>query len=162
MSPAPDAKALLESFYGAFARRDWAAMAACYHPEAAFRDEVFDLKGKRIAAMWHMLLAAGKGMRIDASGIAAEGEDGRARWTADYVFSATGRKVRNRVASRFAFKDGLIHRQRDSFGFWRWAMQALGPSGLLLGWMPRMQHAVQARARANLDTFVQAHPEYGP
>jgi ketosteroid isomerase-like protein len=157
-----DPKALLESFYAAFARGDWAHMASCYHPEAAFRDEVFNLEGKRIAAMWRMLIEAGKGMRVEAGGIAAEGGEGRASWTAEYVFSATGRKVRNRVRARFAFKDGLIHRHRDSFGFWRWARQALGPAGLFLGWMPRMQHAVQARARHNLGKFIAAHPEYGP
>jgi ketosteroid isomerase-like protein len=155
-------QALVESFYAAFARRDWGAMAACYHPEAAFRDEVFDLSGKRIGAMWRMLLETGKDLRVEAGGFSAEGDDARAEWVAWYSFSATGRKVRNKVRARFRFKDGLIHRHRDSFGFWRWAAQALGPAGLFLGWMPRLQQKVQARARANLDKFVQAHPEYGP
>lgn len=161
MDPAAH-KQLIESFYAAFARKDWAHMAACYHPEASFRDEVFNLEGKRIAAMWRMLLEAGKDMRAEARGIKAEGGGGRAHWTAVYTFSATGRRVRNEVDARFAFQDGLIHRHRDSFGFWRWALQALGPAGLFLGWMPRLRQAVQARAKANLDAFVKAHPEYGP
>ena len=154
--------ALLAAFYAAFARADWRGMGACYHPEAAFRDEIFNLEGRRIEAMWRMLLESGKDMRIEAGGISAEGGEGRAHWRADYAFSATGRKVRNEVDARFAFKDGLIFRHRDRFGFWRWARQALGPAGLFLGWMPRLQHTVQARARANLDKFVRAHPEYGP
>jgi ketosteroid isomerase-like protein len=161
-APSPAHKALVESFYAAFSKRDWAAMAACYHPEAAFRDEVFDLKGKRIGAMWRMLIEAGKDMHIEAGGFSAEGDEGRAEWVARYSFSATGRKVKNRIRARFRFKDGLIHRHRDSFGFWGWAAQALGPAGLFLGWMPRIQQKVQARARANLDKFVQAHPEYAP
>ena len=37
---------LIERFYAAFGRRDGKAMAACYAPEATFRDPVFgDLKG---------------------------------------------------------------------------------------------------------------------
>ena len=38
----PNAR-LLQDFYSAFQRRDAAAMAACYHPDVHFRDEVFDL-----------------------------------------------------------------------------------------------------------------------
>jgi ketosteroid isomerase-like protein len=157
-----DPQALLASFYEAFARRDWAHMASCYHPEAAFRDEIFNLEGKRIGAMWRMLLESGKDLRAEARAIAMEGEEGRAHWSAAYTFGATGRKVRNQAMSRFRFKDGLIFRQRDYFPFWRWAAQALGPSGLFLGWMPRLRQVVQERARANLDAFVKAHPEYGP
>ena len=37
--------ALIEHFYAAFARRDAAAMAACYAPDAHFRDPIFDVKG---------------------------------------------------------------------------------------------------------------------
>ena len=162
MAVPSDPQALLESFYAAFARRDWAHMAACYHPQAGFRDEIFDLEGKRIAAMWRMLLESGKDMRVEARDFSVAGEEGQARWTAEYTFPGTGRKVRNVVAARLQFKDGLIYRHRDSFGFWRWVRQAVGPSGFFLGWMPRVQQKVQARARANLDAFVKSHPEYGP
>lgn len=155
-------KQLLESFYAAFASRDWGRMAACYHPQAAFRDEVFNLEGKRIAAMWRMLLEAGQDLSAEAKDIAAAGEQGTAHWTATYTFSATGRKVTNKLASRFRFKDGLIFRHRDTFSFWNWARQALGAKGLFLGWMPRLRQIVQEKARANLDKFVKAHPEYGP
>lgn len=153
---------LIQSFYAAFARKDWAHMASCYHPEAAFRDEVFNLEGKRIGAMWRMLLEAGKDLRVESSGISSEGEEARAHWVATYSFSGTGRKVRNVVDARFAFKDGLIFRHRDTFDFWRWSRQALGFPGLVLGWTPRLQHTVQGKARANLDAFVKSHPEYGP
>ncbi len=161
MDPAAH-KQLIESFYAAFARRDWARMAACYHPGAAFRDEIFSLEGKRIGAMWRMLLEAGADLRAEAKGISASGEDGKAHWSATYTFSATGRRVRNEVDARFRFKDGLIFRHRDDFGFWTWARQALGFPGLVLGWMPRLRQTVQAKANAGLDKFVKAHPEYGP
>ena len=161
MDPAAH-KRLIETFYEAFARRDWAAMASCYHPDAAFRDEIFSLQGKRIGAMWHMLLESGKDLRAEAKGISAAGEEGKAHWTAVYTFSATGRRVRNEVDARFRFKDGLILRHRDDFGFWTWSRQALGLPGLFLGWMPRLRQTVQAKAQAGLDKFVKAHPEYAP
>jgi ketosteroid isomerase-like protein len=160
MDAAVSHASLVEAFYAAFGRRDWAGMAACYHPDVTFRDEVFRLEGRRAAAMWHMLCEGGKDLRIEASGIAADGDRAKAHWVADYTFSGTGRKVRNAIDAEFRFRDGLIVDHRDAFSFWRWASQALGFTGLLLGWMPRLQQTVQARARANLDKFVQAHPEY--
>jgi len=153
---------LIESFYEAFGRRDWAKMAACYHTDAAFHDEVFSLEGKRIGAMWHMLLEGAKDLSGGARSVSAEGEEAKARWFAHYTFSATGRRVLNEIKARFRFKDGLIFRHHDEFPFWIWARQALGLPGLLLGWMPRMRQTVQARARANLDKFLKAHPEYSP
>ena len=86
---------------------------------------------------------------------------GRARWVARYDFSATGRKVVNVVDSRFTFKDGLILDERDDFSFWNWSRQALGPTGLFLGWMPRLLQTVQEKANANLGRFLASHPEYG-
>lgn len=160
--PTGDNPMLLESFYAAFARADWKRMGECYHPEARFRDEIFELEGRRIAAMWRMLLEAARDFRAAASAISAEGDAGRAHWTADYVFSATGRRVRNEVEAEFEFRDGLIFRHRDVFGFRRWASQALGPAGFFLGWTPYLRRKVRAGAAANLDKFVRAHPEYGP
>lgn len=154
-------KALLERFYAAFARGDHQGMSACYHPSVSFRDPIFKLKGKKVSAMWHMLCEGGKGTRIEASGIQAADDLGRARWVATYDFSATGRRVVNTVDSRFTLKDGLILDQRDDFSFWNWSRQALGPAGLFLGWMPRLLQTVQEKANGNLGKFLAAHPEYG-
>ncbi len=157
-SPAPSA--VIENFFSAFARRDWAGMNACYHADIAFRDEIFRIQGKRAKAMWHMLCEGGKDMRLEASGIAAEGDKGKAHWEATYTFSATGRKVKNVIDTKFRFRDGLIISHDDTWSFWRWASQALGPVGMLLGWMPRLQQKVKQRAVGNLDKFILAHPEY--
>ena len=158
---ADSGKALLERFYAAFAERDHKAMSACYHPSVSFRDPIFKLKGKKVSAMWHMLCEAGTEMRIETSGIQAADGRGRARWVATYPFSATGRKVVNIVDSSFTFKDGLILDERDDFSFWKWSRQALGPTGLFLGWMPRLLQTVQEKANAKLEAFLSAHPEYG-
>ncbi len=152
--------ALLENFYACFSRRDYQGMAACYHADIAFRDPIFKHKGKRVAAMWHMLIESGKNMHVEASGIRADQGKGKARWVATYTFSATGRKVRNVIHSQFEFKDGKIVSERDDFSFWRWSSQALGAAGLFLGWMPRLQQKVQRTANGNLEKFIRSHPEY--
>lgn len=77
--------------------------------------------------------------------------EGSVEWDAWYTFGASGRKVHNRVSSTFVLKDGLILEQQDAFNFWRWARQALGASGVLLGWSPMLRDKVRATAAARLD-----------
>lgn len=138
---------LLDRFYSAFARRDWAAMAACYHPEARFSDPVFPyLDAAGVRAMWKMLLTSGTDLRITHRVLDAN----TCAWEARYTFSRTKRSVHNRVTSRFVFRDGRIVEQVDRFDFWRWSRQAMGPLGLLLGWTPFLQRKVQGTAAAAL------------
>jgi hypothetical protein len=40
--------------------------------------------------------------------------------------------------------------------YYRWARQALGPAGLLLGWTPLLRSRVRRRARASLGKFAAA------
>lgn len=142
---------LIERFYSAFARRDAAAMAACYHADARFADPVFPgLDGAGVRAMWAMLCAGGKDLKIEASGIDADDASGRAHWDAHYTFSGTGRPVLNRIDASFAFRDGLIVEHRDAFDFHRWATQALGLPGRLLGGTGWLQRKVQKHAAAKL------------
>lgn len=150
---------LLTRFYAAFAALDAETMAACYAPDASFRDEVFELDGRdEVAAMWGMLCAVtrAKGRDVWAlefSGIEADDRVGRAHWEAHYRFSATGRLVHNRIDGRFEFRDGLIFAHHDRFDFWRWARQALGAPGVLLGWSPMLRAKVRAQAAKNLAAF---------
>lgn len=148
--------ALITNFYTAFQRKDWAAMAACYHPEATFRDEAFDLKsGAEVGAMWRMLLTASKDLRIEFHDVQANGNTGSARWDAWYTFSKTGRSVHNIIHAQFEFRDGLIYRHRDQFNFWRWSRQALGVPGLLLGWSGFLKNKVRATAMNGLRSFME-------
>lgn len=152
---------LLRHFYESFRHKDYRSMAACYHPEATFRDEVFDLKnGKEIAAMWHMLCESGKDLRIEFSDIRADGQSGRAHWEAYYTFSRTGRKVHNVIEARFEFRDGKIIRHADSFSFPRWARQAFGLTGWLLGWTPFLRNKVRQTAMKGLWRFMELHVEH--
>ena len=144
---------LIERFYAAFAKRDWAGMVACYHPEVHFSDQVFDLHGADAGMMWRMLASNGRDLRIDVSGIEADDRAGRAHWDASYTFSATGRRVFNRIDASFGFRDGLIVRHVDRFNFWAWSRQALGPSGVLLGWSGFLKDKVRAQAARSLEGF---------
>lgn len=147
-------EALIERFYGAFSERDGAGMAACYAPDVRFSDPVFtDLRGPEAGAMWRMLTGRANDLRIELLEREADDERGSARWRAHYTFTQTGRPVVNDVRASFRFADGLIVEHRDDFGFHRWARQALGPTGLLLGWTPLVKSGVRRRARAGLDEF---------
>ena len=146
---------LIERFYGAFAQRDGAAMAACYAPDVHFSDPVFtDLHGPEAGAMWRMLTERGTDLRVELLERAADGDGGSAHWRALYTFTQTGRSVVNDVRATLRFGDGLIAEHVDDFDFHRWARQALGPSGLLLGWTPLLRSAVRRKARAGLDEFM--------
>lgn len=147
--------------YAAFAALDAPTMASCYAETVQFDDAVFSLKGKNeTMGMWRMLCDAvqSKGRdvwKLKVSGIEADAQSGRAHWEAQYRFSATGRMVHNIIDAQFTFDaQGLIATHRDRFNFWRWARQAFGAPGLLLGWTPLLHNKVKAQARVNLKKFL--------
>lgn len=146
---------LLEQLYEAFARRDGAAMAACYHPEARFSDPVFtDLRGDEVGAMWTMLCDQGTDLEVTYDGLSSNGDTGSARWEARYSFGKDKRPVHNQVESAFVFADGKILAHDDSFDLWRWTRQALGPTGTLLGWSPIVKTQVRERADVGLRKWM--------
>jgi hypothetical protein len=152
-------KALIESFYAAFKNKDFKTMAECYHPDAYFRDEAFELKGKQIGAMWHMLCERGADMVLTYSVSEANGLV-TAHWEPKYSFSQTGRFVHNIIDAEFEFKEGKIIRHIDHFDFWRWSRQSLGMPGLLLGWSSFLKKKVSTMANKALTSFIKKHREY--
>ena len=147
--------ALIRRFYEAFGRRDHAEMARCYAPDARFSDPAFGrLEGAEVPAMWRMLCERGEDLEVRYRDVEAHDDRGSAHWDADYTFSATGRKVHNSIDASFRFRDGLILEHDDRFSLWRWSRQALGPTGLLLGWSPIVRSRINAQARNNLREFM--------
>ena len=147
--------ALIERFYAAFARGDGAGMSACYGPEVHFHDPVFlDLHGPEVGAMWRMLTGTARDFSLELLEHDSDETTGRAHWRARYTFSQTGLPVINDVQAALRFADGRIVDHVDTFDFNRWAGQALGIRGRLLGWTPFLRSAVRARARAGLERFV--------
>ncbi|MES2153749.1 MAG: nuclear transport factor 2 family protein [bacterium] len=146
----------VEKYWKALAAGDGKTMALCYAPDATFCDPVFDLKGAEVGAMWRMLMQGATDLEVSTGPLRWNEGDGDATGTleARYTFSLTGRRVTNRIHSTFWVRDGLIVRQVDRFPFWRWARQALGWKGVVLGWTPVVRKAVRKQARARLDAFM--------
>ncbi len=153
MNQASKNKDLIETFYQAFQQKDHQTMAQCYHTDAYFQDEAFELKGKEIGGMWHMLCERGKDMTMEFS-VTQEGEKISAHWEPKYSFSQTGRFVHNIIDAEFEFRDGKIIKHIDHFSFWSWSRQALGAPGLLLGWTPLLRNKVKKMAMGNLKKFM--------
>ncbi len=150
---------VIQRFYTAFQQRDAVAMGACYHEEARFSDPVFsDLDAAGVRAMWAMLCTRGKDLRLEFRDVYANQNTGSAHWDAWYTFSATGRKVHNSIDARFEFRDGLILRHTDVFDFHRWAGQALGLSGKLLGGTAFLHNKVKAQAAKGLADWQVKNP----
>lgn len=152
----------INRFYTAFANLDSDTMASCYSPGATFHDEIFDLTGvSEIGGMWSMLCEATReegrdDWSLTHSDVTSQGNTGGAHWEAHYRFSSTARLVTNRVDTTMNFTpDGLIESQVDTFDFWAWSRQALGPAGLVLGWTPILKGKVQAQANKNLTRYLE-------
>jgi ketosteroid isomerase-like protein len=145
---------VISRLYEAFAVRDHVGMARCYTPDARFADPVFtDLRGTQVAAMWRMLCQRATDLRITYRDVSAEGNSGSAHWEAWYTYSATGRPMHNVIEAAFTFRDGLIATHRDHFDLYRWTRQALGTTGVLLGWTPFLRSAVRRKAALALVRF---------
>ena len=143
---------LITSFYTAFQSLDAEAMAACYATDATFSDPVFpDLRGRQVGDMWRMLCASAKDFSLTFDSVTATS----AHWVATYTFTSTGRRVVNDIQASFVIADGLILQHRDSFDLWAWSRQALGPSGVALGWTPFLHGKVRGQAMAGLRKFQQ-------
>jgi ketosteroid isomerase-like protein len=147
-----DNASVIRELYEALDRHDGETMARQYAPDGRFKDPAFgELSGVEAGDMWRMLTGRSEDLRVNLAEHSADGDSGTAHWIANYTFS-TGRPVVNDIHARFRFRDGLILDHEDSFSLWRWARQALGPPGLILG-LPPMNLLVRRRARGELTQF---------
>lgn len=155
MTSASDAnRELIRDFYEALGRRDGERMAEAYASGARFRDPAFgELTGEQAGEMWRMLTRQAQDLEVELLEHAADEERGSARWIARYTFTPTGRRVVNDVRTSFRFREGRIAEHEDRFSFYRWARQALGPAGVVLGWTPVLRGVFRGRARAGLTRF---------
>ncbi len=146
--------ALINRFYQAFQRLDAESMVACYSDDIVFSDPAFGtLRGKDAGDMWRMLTTRAKDFSLTFDSVRADDRSASAHWVATYLFSQTGRIVINDIQARFVIRDGKICEHHDSFSLWRWSRQALGTSGLLLGWTPLVQGKVRGQALKGLRAF---------
>jgi ketosteroid isomerase-like protein len=145
---------LIESFYRAFQKCDAETMAACYTDDIAFSDPVFpNLQGRDAGDMWRMLTSRAVNFSLVFDGVEANDQTGRAHWVATYTFSQTGNTVVNDISAQFEFRNGKIAKHTDDFDLWKWARQALGAKGMLLGWTPLVKNAIRQQGAKGLALF---------
>lgn len=145
---------IITAFYTAFAAGDAAAMTKLYHPEIEFEDPAFGkLKGEKAAMMWKMLIGSAQGnLHIQFQDVT----DNSATWIAHYPFGPKKRKVINHIQATFECKDGLIIKHTDKFNLHKWASQALGFSGWLLGGTGFFKKKLQQKTQAQLDKYIKS------
>jgi hypothetical protein len=157
-------------------------MQSALHPEVEFRDIGFDLRGREVGAMWHMIALTG--IEVSLEKLEAKEQTVRAQWTCDYEFhrdsKSLPRHVHNEIKSEFRFEGGLIRVQHDTCDLWKWFQQAIGPAAfageladtfertlekfcnrdLPLDVEQQISDRVRNAAREKLDAFLNRHPEY--
>jgi limonene-1,2-epoxide hydrolase len=147
---------LIHTFYGAFAQKDYATMQHCYADTVIFNDAVFkNLNSTEVKAMWEMLCKRGKDLHLEFKNIKATEKAATAYWEATYTFTATGRKVTNRINANFEIENGKIVKHTDSFNFYAWVKQAFGITGILLGNTSFFKNKVHKTAMQNLKAFIE-------
>ena len=152
---------IVETFYRAFAKRDFQTMNKIYHKDAQFSDPVFQiLQRLEVQAMWHMLCEAGKDLQITYGSIGVFDNSAQVKWKAVYTFSRTGNIIHNEVKTELFFKDNLIINHFDSFNLYRWMRMAFGTTGTLFGWSNIFQEKIKGSARYQLKKFIDQHPQY--
>jgi ketosteroid isomerase-like protein len=152
-----DNEKLIDHFYRSFASRDYRAMQDCYDDRAVFSDEVFqNLDAAEVKAMWEMLIKRGTDLEIRWQNVTAGEKSGSAEWIATYTFSQTGKKVENHIRAEFEFENAKIVKHTDTFDFYKWAAQALGLPGKLLGWSSFLKNKVRTNARNRLTEFMKS------
>ena len=143
---------VIRDLYDALDRHDGETMAAQYAPGARFEDPAFgELTGEEAGDMWRMLCSRAEDLKVELPEHEANGDAGTAHWIATYTFR-TGNHVVNDIHARFRFRDGKIVDHQDSFSFHKWARQALGPAGWVLG-LPVVNGLVRGKARGDLKEF---------
>jgi ketosteroid isomerase-like protein len=150
---------IIKSFYEAFQRKDYATMQSLYAPNAVFNDPAFpNLNGYKAGKMWEMLLTRGKDLVLTFEVKESTDSTAKAVWIAHYTFSATKRKVVNHIEANFVLENGKIIRHTDHFKFYKWARQATGAVGWLLGWTRFFKRKVQKTALQSLEEYIQKNP----
>ncbi len=148
---------VITKFYSAFQNLDYETMNSCYSDDIVFNDPVFGLlRGDEAKCMWEMLCKNARDFSLSFSTIELLDEEyATCKWVATYTFSKTGRKVVNNIKAYMLLKDGKIIEHSDAFKLSKWASQALGLKGALLGWSGYMKKKIQQNARKSLIKFIE-------
>lgn len=146
---------IIHQFYTAFQQKNYKTMQDSYADNAVFNDAVFtNLDAKEVKAMWQMLISRSGDMTMTFGNIKEAGNKVTAYWEAKYTFTATGRKVVNKINAEFELENGKIVKHTDDFSFYKWAKQAFGAGGFLLGWTSTFKAKVEETAKKKLEEYM--------
>lgn len=144
-------KDTIEEFYKAFQKLDVETMISFYHDEIEFTDPAFGtLYGNDAKNMWRMICSKAKNFSLEYNNIT----ENSAHWEPTYTFSATGRTVLNKIDATFEFKDGKIYKHTDVFDLHKWASQAMGLKGKLLGGTTFFKKKLNKQTTKLLATYI--------
>lgn len=147
---------IANQFYTAFQNLDAETMNSLYHPDAYFSDPGFGLLNhNELTTMWSMLCfnQQGKGFKLTYEILNSSENSVTVYWQAWYVFSKTGRRVHNQITANILVENGKIVQHNDQFNLHKWATQALGISGWLIGWTGYFQRKLQSQTNSLLAKF---------
>lgn len=154
-----DKLATIKEFYTAFNDLDYKTMSNKYSQFALFTDPAFgELNALECKYMWQMLCESqkSKNFKVELLSIEESKNAVKAQWRASYIFSKTGRKVINTVNAHFEFSaDGKILIHHDKFNLRRWAKQALGLKGYLIGGTRVFRKGLQKQCKATLSKYIE-------
>lgn len=147
----------IHDFYTAFKKKDAENMVKYYSEDIVFSDPAFgELKGEEASMMWKMLCSTATDLAIRFKIKSSIKNEVKASWEADYTFSRTGKKVHNEIEAVFTFKDGLIVEHKDSFNLHKWASQAIGWKGYLLGGSNFFKKKLNQQTRSLLQKYMKS------
>lgn len=149
----------ITKFYTAFQQLDFKTMNSCYSDDIVFNDPAFGLlDATQTKYMWQMLCSRAKDFSLEFGPIKTDDNEYYiTNWVATYTFNLTGKKVVNRIKAYMRLQDGVIVEHSDAFSFHKWASQALGFMGWLLGWNSFFQKSARNKALKNLHQFIKKH-----
>ena len=152
-----DSLSLVNSFYDSFQRKDAKGMIRCYTDDVVFEDPAFgELKGDEAKAMWRMLInKGGDSLQVNYKVISYDLNTVTVHWEAKYPFGPNKRQIHNQITAHILVKDGKIIKHTDQFDLWRWARQAFGVPGILLGWTPMMKAKIQTSTKSLLQKYIE-------
>lgn len=142
---------IITEFYSAFQNLDVETMVSFYHDDIEFTDPGFGtLKGNDAKNMWRMICSRAQNFSLEYSKVT----DNSAHWNTIYTFSATGKTVHNSIDATFEFKNGKISKHTDVFDLHKWATQALGFKGRLIGGTSFFKKKLQKQTASFLTAYT--------
>jgi hypothetical protein len=147
---------LANDFYNAFQNKDYWTMQQAYATNSSFEDPVFgELNAEQTKKMWKMLIKNGNDLELKYEILESDHHKVKVRWIAKYTFSRSKRLVINEIFSTLIFENEKIILHTDQFDFYKWARQAFGFSGLLLGWTKFFKNKTREGALISLNKFIE-------